>query len=379
MFANVFYSSEGTLYKDFFNLYKTVEDNGIFLDYNFAIFVLPSYYKLEVAKYYLDKLFGNKPYVAFYSNFVASNDLFSLNHLVGMFITSDKVKENVSCFLEGFNNPEELVEYISSRNIENFLHFIFVPYPLKGFRKNFLTLRDGLPSLKATVVGALTGGLDYTREYPVITDRGVFKDGSFVVFSISGAKYCYNSIVRFKKLGPPFSFTSDGKYTVKTIDGKDAALFFSRLLKVEVSRLTAEYLTAFPMFLKPDEKYSLHKVIRFPKEVVEEGVLYWGDVPKKGEFNFIYLLGDSDYWSYTLEKRCSGLYPVSDFGIFFYCVGKSVFANPEKDIKELAKHLQVPFLVIGSYGELTTYRGKLYLLNGSTTFTLLRGGEDDKA
>ena len=378
MFATVLHSSEGTIYKDFYNLFGKIESSGLFINYNIAIFVLPSHYKPEVANYYLTKLFGDKPFVAFYSNFAASNNFFSSNHLVGMFITSDPLMDrDISCNVNGFKSVGELVGYLNEKNDKSTLHYILVPYPIDRFREQFWELKNYLLPINSKVIGALTGGLEYERSYPVITNSGCYWDGSLVVITVEGAEGCIRSKIKFKTLGPPFSFTSDGRFTILTIDNTPAAEFFAKLLKIKKRELSAEYLTAFPMLLNPEKNGFSKDIIRFPKEVVNGGVLYWGDIPYKGEFNFVYLFGDGKTWKKTFKKYCSHLYPVADFGLFFYCVGKAVFTDPQKDAEYLSRYLQIPFLMVGSYGEFISYNEKLYWLNGSTTFSLVRGPKDD--
>ena len=367
MLANVLLSETGVLYKDIRNLYAKIEKDRVFKDYELALFILPTPYNPKVAKHYLDKFFGKKPYIAFYSNFVGSNDFFTHSGLVGLFLKGEGEKK-LSCEINVFENLTQFGKYVREKPAEVFI--VFVPYPTEEFRKNFNYFL-GLENLKTNVTGIFTGGFDYTESYPVLTHEGIVEDGKIAVLSLCNVGACLRSGVNFKKIGPPFNFTATDSRFMVAIDGQPAAKFFKDILKLDTQNITAEYLTGFPMLIRT-ESDEYNKVIRFPKETRGNFVAFWGNLPEKGQFHFVYLLPDKSKIKTILKKHCEDLYPVADLGLFFSCVGKSVFVNPEEDLEFFRKKIQFPFAVIGSYGELYTYNGKIFMLNGSTTFLLLR-------
>ena len=367
MLANVLLSETGVLYKDIRNLYTKIEKDKVFRDYELALFILPSQYNPQVAKHYLDKFFGERPYIAFYSNFVGSNDFFTTSGVVGLFLRGEGEKK-LSCEIKVFDNLTEFGRYIGEKSAE--VYTLFVPYPTEEFGKNFNYFAD-LDGIAAPITGLFTGGFDYGKSYPVLTDREIVEDGRIAVLSFCDIRACVRSAVNFKKLGPPFNFTATDARFMVSVDGQPAAKFFRDILKLNAEWITAEYLTGFPMLVKT-ERDEYNKVVRFPKETRGNFVDFWGNLPEKGQFHFVYLLPDKAKVKSILKKHCDNLYPVADLGLFFSCVGKSVFVNPEEDLEFYRRKIQFPFVVIGSYGEIFTYNGKVFVLNGSTTFLLLR-------
>ena len=371
MLVDVLISESGVLYRDIINLAREVRENPLLSSYDFALFVLPSDYSPAVADRYLKTFFGEKPYLALYSTFVASNDFFTENGVVGIFLKG--LKNSPCCGLKIFDNPKGLEDYIKGQ--PDRVHVIFIPYPLREFGKKFRFF-EGLEGYDATVSGLVTGGSDYRKRYPLLSNEGMVEDGRVAVLTFEGVDGCLASAINFKKIGPPFDFTAEDIHCLKTIDGSDAVSFFSEILKKDKKQLDHETMVGFPMLIKT-EGDEYRKLIRFPKEVENGRLIFWSNLPPRGQFHFVYLLPDRKKIKSLLKKKCQGFYPYCDFALFFYCVGKSIFVDPKEDIEFLRKKLSVPFLVIGSYGELYTQNRKLYVLNGTTTFLLLKEGKKD--
>ncbi|RTZ70054.1 MAG: hypothetical protein DSZ30_01400 [Aquificaceae bacterium] len=376
MLVNIIFSETGVLYRDVQNIFTRIEKNPVFSSYDLAIFVIPPIYDKEVVKSYLKNFFGGKPFIAFYSNFVGSNDFFTEKGLVGIFLK--KAYENSFCEIKIFENLEGFKQYIANRNTKSFVHLIFVPYPLVNFRQKFKFF-EGFENVKTEISGLITAGYDYDREYPIIVNGKEVKDGRIAVLTFNNLKGCLASSINFKKIGPPFDFTSEDTYKLKTVDGQDAIDFFLEILKRETNELSPEILVGFPMLVK-NEGDNYRKLVRFPKEVRDGELIFWANLPEKGQFHFVYLLPDRVKVKNILKRHCKGFYPVSDFAIFFYCVGKSAFVNPKEDAEFIGKRLSIPFVIVGSYGEIFTFNEKIYMLNGSTTFLLLKEGfENDES
>jgi hypothetical protein len=372
MLVDILISESGVLYKDIKNLSERVKENPFISPYDFALFILPSDYNPTVAAEYLNTFFGEKPFLAFYSTFVASNDFFTDKGLVGVFLKG--FKKSPCCILETFDNLQSLENYLKSQ--PNKVHVVFIPYPLKEFGKK-LRFFEGLEGYDATVSGLITGGADYRRSYPLLTNGGMVEDGRVAVLTFEGVQGCLASAINFKKIGPPFDFTAEDIHCLKTIDGSDAVTFFSEILKKDKKQLDHETMVGFPMLIKT-EGNEYRKLIRFPKEVENGRLIFWSNLPPRGQFHFIYLLPDRKKIKSLLKRKCHEFYPYCDFVLLFYCIGKSIFVDPKEDIEFLRKKLSVPFLVIGSYGELYTQNRKLYVLNATTTFLLLKEEKEEK-
>lgn len=368
MLVNIIVSETGVLYRDFLNISLPIENHPVFSSYDLAIFVIPSIYEKEVVKKYLKSFFRKKPFIAFYSTFVGSNDFFTTKGLVGIFLK--KAYDSSACEIKIFEELEQFKQYIASRNDESFVHLVFVPYPLVKFRQKF-NFFEVIENVKTPISGLITGGYDYKGQYPIIVNGDEVKDGQIAVLTFKNLKGCLASSISFKKIGPPFEFTSEETYKLKTVDGQDAIDFFLEILRKQTKELSPEILVGFPMLIR-DENGNYRKLVRFPKEVRDRGIVFWANLPVKGKFHFVYLLPDRMKVKNILKRHCNGFYPVSDLALFFYCVGKSAFINPEEDVAFIGQKLSIPFLVVGSYGEIFTFKGKLYILNGSTTFLLLK-------
>ncbi len=368
MLTNILFSDSKTPYRDIQHLAHLIEGNKIFKNYDLALFILPTYYNFEVAKNFLNKFFGEKPFIAFYSTFVGSNNFFTTEGLVGLFLKGEKKPLTYS--INVFDNLLSLENFLESH--PEAAHLIFIPYPFRRFAENFNYFKE-ITVKETPVSGLITGGMDYNGIYPVIVNDSVVNDGSVAVLSLEEGKACLRSTINFKKLGPPFSFTASKGYLMETVDDQPAVEFFRTILnKFGMDVLKADYLTGFPMLIKnQEEEVEFNKLIRFPKEEEEGNIAFWANLPTRGFFHFTYLLSDRSKIKNILKKHCD-LYPVADLGLFFLCVGKSIFLNLEEELKFLRKRLQFPFLVVGSYGELCTYRNRLWILNGSTTFVLIK-------
>ncbi len=83
MLVNIIFSETRVLYRDVQNIFTLIEKNSVFSSYDLAIFVIPPIHDKEVVKNYLKSFFGDKPFIAFYSNFVGSNGFFTKEGLVG--------------------------------------------------------------------------------------------------------------------------------------------------------------------------------------------------------------------------------------------------------------------------------------------------------
>lgn len=368
MLTNILFSATNFPYKDIQFFARQIESNKLFKNYDLAIFILPTYYQFDVARNFLNKFFGKKPFLAFYSTFVASNDFFTTNGLVGLFLKGES--EPIKYSINVFNNISTFEAFL--RAYSDVFHLIFIPYPFKKFAENF-NYFEGLKVDNTPVSGLITGGSDYNGRYPIIINDKIIEDGNIVVLSFTEGKACLRSAINFKKLGPPFSFTASKGYLMETVDEQPAVTFFKTILsKLGTNTLSADYLTGFPMLIRNQEtEQEFNKLIRFPKEEEDGKVAFWANLPDKGNFYFTYLLSDRVKINNILKKHCE-LYPVADLGLFFLCVGKSIFLNLEEELHFLRRKLQFPFLVMGSYGEICSYGNRLWILNGSTTFMLIK-------
>lgn len=368
MFVSIFKGDGQTVYKQIFSVFQQAANAKVFRDYDFALFILPEWFNVKFAKHYIDKIFGKKPYLAFFSTFTATGEFFTDSALVALFF---KLEEKEEFYIQQFRTTEEFKSYLSSQDQNNALHILFVPSPHERFKELFPSLKEGVSLKESTLTGIITGGNFYGKSYPLISNGRICPDGCFSLLTLKNTDNCNGNTISFKHIGPPFFFSSWDNYTIGRIDDRDARKFFEELLEGR-DRLTPEYLTGFPMVLKPEDENSFPKVVRFPKEGTEKGILYWADVPARGEFHFIFLLGDKEKLRDTLKRKCSKGSLIWDFGLFFYCIGKAAFVAPEEELEFLNQFLQFPFLLVASWGEFTTYRGQIFWLNGSTTFSLMR-------
>ncbi len=167
-----------------------------------------------------------------------------------------KAYDNSFCEIKIFEDLERFKQYIASRNDESFVHLVFVPYPLFNFRLKFKFF-EGFENVKTKISGLIAAGYDYDREYPIIVNGKEVKDGQIAVLTFNNLKGCLASSINFKKIGPPFDFTSEDTCKLKTVDGQDAIDFFSEILKRETKELSPEILIGFPMLVKKEGAISL--------------------------------------------------------------------------------------------------------------------------
>ena len=372
--VNVIYSKTGLLYKDIYRIHREIINNPVFSRYDLVFFSIPSDYRPDAVKHYLDELFFHGFYVGFYSIYSASNAHFSDKAIAAMFIANYQ-RETISKSHRIFNNLTDLHDYLRFfENDRRTTHFMFVPYPLKNFRERFADIEEVLKGLKTPVVGLFTGGLDYTREYPVIIPDGFVRDGEVLVVSLKNVVECSSSVSKYTTIGPPFEFTAKG-FVMETIDGESAASFIRKVLKKKETNIGADVLTGFPVLIETENG---ERILRFPKELIGDKLLFWSPLPPKGKFRFVYIEGCEKELLHQLLKECEKFYPC-EAGLFFNCVGKSAYFDPHREWSLIRHNFQYPFLMVGSYGEILNKDGNFRIINGSLTFSLIKDGVENNA
>ncbi|NPA14662.1 MAG: hypothetical protein GXN97_05705 [Aquificae bacterium] len=371
MLVEFLYTKEHIPYRAFSEIKKQQKQHPFMSDYDFAFFILPLSFGAKESEFYLRKFFSDRPFVAFYSSYIGTPDGFFEEFPVAVFFKRENTAWGdfslKTYSLEKINLKELLREY----NLPQYIHLLIVPGNTqpKEFLKFFVLLRETITNLKTKIVGWITGGDHKNGYYPVFTHNKTLKEKEFIVLSFGGFNYEAKTLIEFTPIGPPFEFERGDLNEMVKIDEKPALDLFKEVLPKD---FPLDHIVALPLSIKPVNGSSFVKkppLVRFPKELdTRRGTLtFWADLPKKGSFQFIYLR--------NLDKKFSRVFIKTqgwDFGLFLNCYGRRFYLEPKEEYQILKKHFKYPFLMVSSFGEFSTVRGRLNLFNGTNTFLLLR-------
>jgi len=355
MLVDIFTTKERVPYIAFLKLKERLNSH------NFALISLPHFYNPQASYGLLRKIFKTVPFVAFYSPYVGVERISSDRMVVYLFKTEWDSKIDI----EVYDNVLQLTEDIERRNREDIFHLLFIPLTNRDFVKTFPLLAE--KRRKTKICGFVSGsynGKQRLMDTPIITNSGIFKEKIVTVIFENFQTECY-PIIGFKPLGPPFEFKSKNSSVMTFVEDKAADKFFREILKKVELKGDETNLMFLPLVLGLKKRNVWH--IRHPRKLVKGGVEFWGPLPEEGKFRFGMYIDVAK----QMEKKVSS-YRESlnsfDFVFAFNCVGKQPFVSPSYEFERFERNIQIPFLFLGSFGEIYTDKnGLVHYLNGSLT------------
>jgi len=360
MLVDIFTTKERAPYIAFLKLKERLDNH------NFALISLPYFYDPQASFSLLKKIFKAVPFVAFYSPYVGVDKIVSDRMVVYLFKTEWDSKISI----EVYDNVLQLTEDIEKRNREDFFHLLFISLTNIDFVKTFPILAG--KRRKTKICGFVSGSYNGKQKLintPVITNNGIFTDKIVTVIFEKFQAECY-ALIGFKPLGPPFEFKSKNFSVMTFVEDKTADNFFKEILKKADLKEDETNLMFFPLVLGLRKRNVWH--IRHPRRLVKGGVEFWGPLPEEGRFRFGMYIDVAK----QVEKKVSyyrSKLNSFDFVFAFNCVGKQPFVSPSYEFERFESNIQIPFLFLGSFGEIYTDKnGLIHYLNGSLTTVFLK-------
>ena len=344
-----------TAFANVFSQYR--EENGT-ERYDFVMVALSDRYSVDEVNSTIERVTGNKRYLAFHSTDAFQNSNIINNGVTALFFTFERQGE-VTCFVgrdvstDRRTVLERTVDYLNQNREGIHLMIAGICHNEMAFFVDELNQYD-IP------IGNILGGLSsgHSSGDEVLTyqfHRGeIIRDG-FVIVTFHNVEKVSSVAMGFEPIGIQYTITKAEGYRVYNVDdGYPFSLVIKKLMK-DIDDFDRRYLWYTPVVILEEGKHQEIKTLRTFQHMTSEWVEFFGPVKEGQLIKLSY--GDAKHLiaadRESVERLASRL-PDPEVLINFSCIARQYVLeeNPEAENITYFEEVHAPLFGFFTFGEI---------------------------